>query len=87
MTKGGRKRAEAAELLRDFRFRGAVRGRYKGKFSGNSRITLRDKSGKIVRVTTVGEALALRSGAAKPARPADRYRKRSKLAQKSRSAD
>ncbi|MGH9531028.1 MAG: hypothetical protein ACRD2Q_01460, partial [Terriglobales bacterium] len=65
-----------------------VRGRYAGKFSRSSRITLRDRSGRIVGVTTVGEALSSRlTRSAKPARSATKTHKRTKVTQKSRSAD
>jgi len=87
MKKADRKNAAGSELLRDFDFGKAVRGRYAGKFNRDSKVTLRDSSGRIIRVTTVGEASSPQlAPSGKPARSALKGRKRSRI-QRSRSAD
>ena len=58
--KRSREKAEDVYLMREFDFRKAVRNPYAGKVNHRTRITLRDRSGRVVRVTTVGEALASR---------------------------
>ncbi len=81
------KRKVDEDMLPEYDFSKAVRGRYAGKFNRESKITIRDSSGRIVKVTTVGEAISPHwAPSSRPARSAAKARKRNRI-QKSRSAD